>query len=278
MEHTSTLLPAEQDAFSRDGFVLRPDAVDDATVDALNARLSELITRCAAEHLRGTRKSLAFWDILRGSQSDASVCWDLDRGPMPARAEDWEPRAMRMGHGIHLVDELFGSLVRGPAIRGPLTALLPPPVVALQSAVVYKQPRSEAVQFGLHQDAAYLTTEPESLVLAFLALDDMDADNGALAVVPGTHRDPLHVALALGPEGFYPVSGRPRPERDYAPVLLPMRRGTVAFVHGRTLHASGPNRSDRPRRALILHVMSGTSQIAPNTWIEPPPGGFPVLG
>jgi phytanoyl-CoA hydroxylase len=268
---------AEQEAYARDGYLVRPDAVDAATVDALNARLSQLITRCAAEHLDGTRKSLSFWDILRGSQDDASVCWDMSRGAMPTRVEDWESRAMRVGHGLHRVDDLFASVARGPAMGGILAALLPPPAWIVQSTVVYKQPRSDVVQFGLHQDAAYLTTEPESLVLGFLALDDMDEENGALSVVPGTHRDPLHVALAMGPEGFYPVAGKPRPERDYTKVLLPMRRGAVAFVHGRTLHASGPNRADRPRRALIVHVMSGTSRLASNTWIKQPPEGFMTI-
>ena len=268
-----SLTPAEQEAFGRDGYFVRPDGVPAVMVDALNARLSELITRCAAEHLDGTRKSLAFWDILRRSRDDASVCWDT-RGEMPARVEAWEARAMRIGHGLHNVDELFLSAARGPAIGGVLSALVPPPAWIVQSTVVYKQPQSDVVQFGLHQDAAYLTTDPESLVLAFLALDDMGEENGALSVVPGTHHDPLHVALAMGPEGFYPVEGRPRPERDYAPVLLPMRRGTVVFVHGRTLHASGPNRSTRPRRALIVHVMSGTSRLSPHTWIQPPLEGF----
>ncbi|MRG95002.1 phytanoyl-CoA dioxygenase family protein [Polyangium spumosum] len=269
-----SITPAEQEAFARDGYFVRPGSVPATMVDALNARLSRLITRCAADHQDGTRKSLAFWDILRGSRDDASVCWDVSRGEMPARAEDWEARAMRVGHGLHRVDDLFASAARGQAIGSVLSALLPPPAWIVQSAVVYKQPRSDVVQFGLHQDAAYLTTEPESLVLAFLALDDMDAENGALSVVPGTHRDPLHVALAMGPDGFYPVEGRPRPERDYTPELLPMRRGTVAFIHGRTLHASGPNRSPRPRRALIVHAMSGTSRLASNTWIQPPPEGF----
>ncbi|HVK62831.1 MAG TPA: phytanoyl-CoA dioxygenase family protein [Polyangium sp.] len=269
-----SLTRAEQEAFARDGYLVRPDAVDAATVDALNTRLSQLITRCAAEHLEGTRTSRAFWDILRCSADDASVCWDTPGGEMPARAEDWESRAMRVGHGLHRVDDLFATVARAPALGGVLAALVPPPAWILQSTVVYKQPRSSAVQFGLHQDAAYLTTEPESLVLAFLALDEMDEDNGALAVVPGTHHDPLHVALAMGPEGFSPVAGRSRPERDYTKVLLPLRRGTAVFVHGRTLHASGPNRSDKPRRALIVHAMSGTSRLASNTWIQPPPGGF----
>jgi phytanoyl-CoA hydroxylase len=270
-----TATAAEQQAFAQDGYFVRPDAVDPATIDALNLRLSQLISRCAAEHRSGQRRSLEFWDILRASQSDASVCWDLADG-MPDNCHEWESRAMRVGHGLHLVDDTFAALTHSPAIGGVLASLVPAAVL-LQSAVVYKQPRSSTVQFGLHQDAAYLTNDPESLILAFLALDDMDADNGALQVVPGTHRDPLHHSLAMSPGGFVSIAGQAPPERHYKPRLLPMRRGTAAFLHGRTLHASGPNHSPNPRRALIVHAMSGRSRLAPHCWIQPPPEGFVPL-
>lgn len=270
-----TATPDELQAFADRGYFIRPDALAPAIVDAVNARLSQLITRCAGEHRSGQRRSLEFWDILGRSQHDASVCWDLGDA-MPDDLADWESRAMRIGHGLHLVDDTFAALIRGPALGGVLASLVPAALL-LQSAVVYKQPRSASVQFGLHQDAAYLTTDPESLVLAFLALDDMDADNGALQVVPGTHRDPLHQSLAMGPAGFVPVAGQAPPERLYRPQLLPMRRGAAAFIHGRTLHASGPNHSPTPRRALIVHAMSRHSRLAPHCWIHPPPGGFAPL-
>lgn len=268
------LTPAERAAWARDGYFVRPDALPGATIDALVDRLSELITRCAREHQAGTRPTLAFWDILRGSRDDASVCWSEPNGPLPERPEDWEPLAMRVGHGIHRCDPLYRELSHGPAIGGLLKALIPEPALLVQSAVVYKQPRSSTVQFGLHQDAAYITTTPESLVLAFVALDDMDADNGGLCVVPGTHRDQLHVELGMSPAGFFPIAGKSPAEADYRPVLLPMRRGTIAFIHGRTLHGSGPNRAPTPRRALIVHAISGASRLSPTSWVQPPPEGF----
>ncbi len=128
----------------------------------------------------------------------------------------------------------------------------------------------------MHQDAWYLTTEPESLALAFIALDDMDPRNGCLEVIPGSHRGGLDVALRMGPGGFVPVTGRapPAPTRERA-VPLVMEKGSVVFVHGRAYHGSEPNRSDGPRRSLIVHAMSARSRLAPSSWIlaggEPPP-------
>src|SRR5262249_61415429 len=81
------------------------------------------------------------------------------------------------------------------------------------------------------------TTEPESLVLAFVALDDTDRANGCLEVVPGSHRQGLKRVLRMTANGFEPVgaSGNddPRP-RD----LLRMGRGVVAHVLGRAQHAT----------------------------------------
>gem|GEM_PF-2382487 len=272
-----TLGADEQRAFARDGYFVRSGLIDDAIVDALLGRLSQLIERCAAEHLGGRRPSLDPWTILRDSQHDASVMWDPTRGSMPTDPREWEPLAMRVGHGLHLVDPLFAALARRPDVGGTLAQLIVDEPVVAHSAVIYKQPRSELVQFGGHQDAAYITTEPESLVLAFVALDDMDADNGALEVAPGSHHDPVHVQLELGDQGFVPVTGAAPKESDYQLKLLPMRRGSVAFVHGRTLHASGPNRSDRRRRALIIHAISRTARLADWCWLRPPPQGFVPL-
>jgi phytanoyl-CoA hydroxylase len=152
----------------------------------------------------------------------------------------------------------------------------PPGARFVQSAVIYKQPHSDRVQFGFHRDSAYLPTDPESLVLAFVALDAATPENGCLEVIPGTHTEPLGTRLRLDPTGFTPVGREPRPPAERR-VLLPLARGSIAFVHGRALHASAPNTSSGPRRALIVHAMSALSRISPDSWVKEPPGGFPAL-
>lgn len=83
--------------------------------------------------------------------------------------------------------------------------------------------------------------------------------------------------LRLGPAGFVEVGreGRPAAEKR---LLLPLPRGSLAFVHGRTMHASAPNRSAGPRRALIVHAMSDLSTLATDAWVKPPPEGFAAIG
>ncbi len=293
--------------FAETGFFVAPAAVSPSACDELLGALSALIERAARDHLEGRRTERDFWKLLAASAHSAEVFFDLEPTPAsPAPTDDlpapaWESRAMRIGHGLHVADPAFAAFARRPEIAAPLArfthvaALLstgsppedaahtvhsngpaPPAARVVQSAVIYKQPHSDRVQFGFHRDSAYLPNDPESLVLAFVALDATTPENGCLEVIPGTHTEPLGMRLRLDPTGFTPVGREPRPPAERR-VLLPLARGSVAFVHGRALHASAPNTSSGPRRALIVHAMSGLSRISPDSWVKEPDGGFPVL-
>lgn len=297
--------------FAETGFFVAPSVIEEAACDSVLAALSALIERVASDHLSGRRTERAFWKLLAASAHTADVFFDPSPPPpgspplaeLPAAA--WESRAMRIGHGLHLAEPAFADLARRPEIARPLARLThvaarlstgdsiedaalnkyseqplsppwPPPARAVQSAVIYKQPHSDLVQFGFHRDSAYLPNDPESLVLAFVALDATTPENGCLEVIPGTHTQPLGVRLLLGPDGFEAVGREPRPPAERR-VLLPLARGSVAFVHGRTLHASAPNRSGGPRRALIVHAMSQASSLSADAWVKVPPSGFAPL-
>ena len=99
-----------------------------------------------------------------------------------------------------------------------------------------------------HQDLAYYPlTNRDSLAVLFY-LDETDRDNGALQLLPGRHDS---VVLEHTRDGYF--QGRVTEAVDEAEaVLAEGRAGTAIFMHGLTPHASAPNRSQRPRRTLIL--------------------------
>jgi phytanoyl-CoA hydroxylase len=276
------MLRAEELAsYHEHGFVVCPELVPRAACDALVGHLSRVIAAVAAEYVAGARREIGFWELMARSRGGLEVFWDPSRGSPDT---GMEAATMRVGHALHAVDPTFGAFCATPAIRSCLRQIVGEPGVVLQSAIIYKPPRSEAVQFGMHQDASYLTTEPESLALAFVALDDMTSRNGCLEVIPGSHEGGLGVTLTLGPRGFVPVTAGVRAERERESesetgraraVPLEVEKGAVIFVHGRTYHGSEPNRSDGPRRALIVHAMSARARLLPTSWIleggAPPP-------
>lgn len=265
---------AERSHYDEHGYVVCRGVFARETCDALNLHLSSVIASVAAEYAAGTRRELGFWELMTRSRDRLEVFWDSSCG---SPEEGLERKTMRIGHALHAVDPAFGAFCASPPLLERLQSLVGRDGRVVQSAIIYKQPRSEVVQFGMHQDASYLTTEPESLALAFVALDAMNAQNGCLEVIPGSHRSGLGVALRMGPRGFEPASGRraPRPPSRERAVPLVIEQGDVVFLQGRAFHGSEANRSDTPRRALILHAMEASSRLAPTSWVvvdgKPPP-------
>lgn len=114
-----------------------------------------------------------------------------------------------------------------------------------ESAVLYKEKINYKLAGGAgyspHQDApAYPMIDVH--VSAMVAVDDADESNGCLEVVS----DCFDAVLPLDQRGC--VEAAVAATLAWEPVLL--AAGKTLWFHSRTPHRSGPNYSDRPRRAL----------------------------
>ena len=116
---------------------------------------------------------------------------------------------------------------------------------------------SGRVQLGAtpwHQDLGVVTAEANDteMLTVWLPVWDADEDAGCLQLVPWSHTEGLAFHCA-GPNaatpGLHIPDGQFRIE-DAIPV--PMRRGSVLFMHRLTCHGSLPNKSDRVRFSLDL--------------------------
>ncbi|MGD1879670.1 MAG: phytanoyl-CoA dioxygenase family protein [Kiloniellaceae bacterium] len=131
----------------------------------------------------------------------------------------------------------------------------------------WKPPGARA-EFGFHQDSrsrrpreAYRDLAT-SYVQTGIAIDPQRAENGAVVVVPGSHRlgelpfDPEHPSMNqamdsadLARLGIDPASA----------VTLELDPGDVALWHVHTLHGSGPNTSTLDRRFYINGYVSAAN-------------------
>ncbi len=121
--------------------------------------------------------------------------------------------------------------------------------------IQYKPPTVGGVNHW-HQDGPYWPIlQPKSQVTAWIALDDADAENGCMRMVPGSHLWGDHVKFLEALPNFDAMP--PSFEgHDLRVVSCPVNKGEVHFHHGLTWHGSGPNLSGRPRRAIALHYMT----------------------
>ena len=96
----------------------------------------------------------------------------------------------KIGHQMHHSPGPFQEYATLPQLVEILTRLIGPDVKCVQSMFIDKPPGFGTGQ-PYHQDAWYPKTEPDTLMALWIALEDSDRENGCLAVIPGSHRDPV---------------------------------------------------------------------------------------
>jgi ectoine hydroxylase-related dioxygenase (phytanoyl-CoA dioxygenase family) len=138
-----------------------------------------------------------------------------------------------------------------------LNALMGEEPVAAQSMFYFKPAGARGQD--LHQDNFYLRVKPGTCYAAWVAVDDADAENGGMMVVPGTHDAEIVCPQKSDPTISFTDAHVPVPE-GLQPELVPLKAGDVLFFNGSVIHGSRPNTSkDRFRRSLIFHYVPKAS-------------------
>jgi ectoine hydroxylase-related dioxygenase (phytanoyl-CoA dioxygenase family) len=117
-----------------------------------------------------------------------------------------------------------------------------------------------------HQDLAYAWTPvapagswvpPNTVVQFWVALEDVDAAMGCMSFVPWERERPLlgHVVASGDPSSEGRLLAIPEPESSLdlaSAVTCPLRAGSATVHAYTTPHHTGPNHSERGRRAYII--------------------------
>jgi len=108
-----------------------------------------------------------------------------------------------------------------------------------------------------HQDVEFWPfREPYTEVTAWLALDDIDETNGCMRMVPGSHQWGKATDYLRGLTQYLPLDESYKGNRiDVESCVVP--KGYLHFHDNLTWHGSGPNFSEKPRRALAFHLVKG---------------------
>lgn len=124
---------------------------------------------------------------------------------------------------------------------------------------------------GWHYDACYWAPfweNPEEGFGAWIALDDVAAEDGALRFVKRSHRWSKKEGEGLlfqeHSEDLDDLKGRitvPEGER-WEEAVAELRQGEVSFHHSATWHGSKPNTSGRPRLGMTVMFRTDRARIA----------------
>lgn len=149
---------------------------------------------------------------------------------------------------------LFRDLSESPSLLDAVEALLGPNLLFHYSKINMKPPAIGSV-VEWHQDLSYYPLTNSSSLAVLIYLDDADVENGCLQMLPGRHAEGLldHVK-----DGYF--AGKiVEPVDESRAVPVEGKAGTAIFMHCMTPHASVTNRSNRPRRTLILSYRAADS-------------------
>ena len=117
---------------------------------------------------------------------------------------------------------------------------------------------------GWHRDIRYWSFEREDLVSAWLALGEERSDNGALWLVPGSHRMAFD-ADCFDESKFFRADRTDNDELIRTAVSLRLTAGDAVFFHCNTLHSAGKNRSDAVKFSLVYTYYGRSNAPKPGT-------------
>jgi phytanoyl-CoA hydroxylase len=99
-----------------------------------------------------------------------------------------------------------------------------------------------------------------------IAVDESVPENGALVCQAGSHQIGLLPHRQSGIQGFSRCLVDPVDTASYPEVQLCMQPGDICLHHINTVHRSGANELDRPRRQLGLLYRSSLAQRDTEAW------------
>jgi ectoine hydroxylase-related dioxygenase (phytanoyl-CoA dioxygenase family) len=236
------LSPEDVATYRRDGFIVVEDVLD-------AAQLAEA-RRVVAEFIEKADEVTSHTDV-----------YDLEPGH---RAGAPRVRRIKTPHKHH---PFFWELAKSPRLVSILQKLLGPGVRLHGSKINLKAPHiGSPVEW--HQDWAFYPHTNDDILAVGVMLDDCTVENGAMLVLPDTHRGPVYDHHA---DGFFCGAMDPTATRlDFATgVPVTGKAGSMSFHHVRAVHGSAQNLSDKPRVLLLYEFaaadawpLSGVSDLA----------------
>ena len=172
---------------------------------------------------------------------------------------------------VHPNDTAFEmSLVDRYPIVDMLDTLQNAEVGLLQTMMLFKKAGSAYAEqsWNPHQDNSYPQARWGAYITGNICFTDQDPENGCLRMYPGSHLEPV---LPCEPVVSFHETPGDRPGNcilevppHYTPVDLPIKKGSVLFLHGNVIHDSYPNRDHyRSRQMLLIPYITKGADFIP---------------
>ncbi len=228
-----------KNTFDDDGVVLLPGALD--------AREMDLLEECYEAHFNAD-KQLA--EVMYGDGKD-EIYFLTDN---TIRASERYQRLMKETRIADIARDLFGGHDTYYYLEQ-----------------MWKK-KGGARRTAWHQDTAYIPFKGPGLLIFWIPLEPLDAEN-VLEVIRGSHKRTLYNAPMYDPKDFteplYNERDLPRipdieKERENWDIFsTPMQRGDVMAMHPGCIHGGAPTAAGQTRRSYTFRFFSDEAYFSP---------------
>lgn len=150
-------------------------------------------------------------------------------------------------------DDVFGRLSCSDRLNREMAYFLGGEVSFFHAKLMNKEPKVGG-KWEWHQDYGYWYDDGflrSDMGSCFVALDKCTRENGALSVVPHSHKYGRLDHSVIGQQAGAEPSKVEALKEKHGCVLCEMEPGDALYFHSNTLHASGPNLSEQSRLIMI---------------------------
>ena len=150
------------------------------------------------------------------------------------------------------LDAWFRDLLHHPGVLDATESVLGPNVQYHLDQIHYK-PAREGGSGPWHHDNAYWRSDPPEMLTIWIALDDATLETGVLKYVAGSHHSLIEPRQDADSEDTnYNLDEEQFDTSKVVSWTVPA--GHAVMHHCLTVHGTGPNRGDRERGAVTIHL------------------------
>ena len=238
--------------FQHRGFLNGGRILADGELEELKGELDRILEKEATGFESNEKKPVAVRDLNAGKEVGKNPVWQI--------VNIWE------------ASPAYERLLYHPFIVKAVSQLTAQANLMIWHDQIQYKPAENGGATRWHQDAPlWPIILPMTPVSAWIPFDDADEENGCMWMVPGSHKwgnqiDFLHTQNHLDQrEDFAAITGFTPPAgsavEEVRAVPWPVKKGEVSFHHSLAWHGSPFNRSERPRRAIAIHYMTGEARF-----------------
>ena len=221
----------EVEQFERDGYLLLEEALSPNVLKALKDEFNDWV-----EESRSHSEPY-------GITMDGRPRFDLETGHCAA-----QPALRRVASPTELSNTYLEVMRSGLAVD--VTAKLIGPNIEFNHSKINSKQPGTTTEVKFHQDILFEAHTNDHMLAILYFLDEVTLQNGPPKLVPGSHRGPLYEHWQDGVfTGAVSPDVAKQAQTEAVPCIGPA--GSACLMHGRVLHGSDPNLSDRPRTLFI---------------------------